>query len=86
MLLFVRGHVQIDPMHLDLLHCKHRPKIQRIHHVGQKPRQMLFRKPIMQRWRQQQCLVQIVVTRILSRKQHLKTDSPAGKPAPSVIH
>jgi len=26
-------------------------QIQRIHHVHQKPRQMLFRQPVMQRWR-----------------------------------
>src|ERR1039458_6151458 len=56
-----------------------RTKVQRLHHIHQKARKMLLWKPIVQRRRQQQSLIQIVGAKTLSHEQHLKTDAHSSK-------
>src|ERR1019366_2241156 len=49
-----------------------RTQLQRLHHIHQKTRQMLFWKPIVQRRRQKQSLIQIVGAETLSHVSHYK--------------
>src|ERR1039457_405114 len=56
-----------------------RTKVQRLHYIHQKARKMLLWKPIVQRRRQQQSLIQIVGAKTLSHEQHLKTDAHSSK-------
>src|SRR6202021_3401197 len=64
---------------LGLIRTIDRAQVQRRHHVHQKARKMPFWKPIVERRRQKQCLVQIVAAKALSHEKHLKTDAHSSK-------
>jgi hypothetical protein len=56
-----------------------RLQIQFLHHIGDETRQVSLRQPVVQRWRQQQGLIQVVSSEALAHSHILRPDLPALK-------